>query len=122
MQSKYLGRISAVRDKFLTLDMNLIASCFTDNVVVKYNQMQTIYGKENLLSFLSPRYKVISNYHLDKEIVLEQGDTVCVEVNATYISLENRKSYKSKIFEVLTFNGDLISRWDYVGNTEENEI
>ena len=119
MYSEYLELICEVRDKFLTLDVNLIASCFTDNVIVKYNQMNVIYGKSALLSSLSPRYQVLSNYHLDKEIILEQGDTVCFEVNASYINRENSKEYRSKIFGILTFSGDLISRWDYVGNTEE---
>lgn len=119
MHSEYSERVSVVRDKFRTLDMDLIASCFTDDVVVKYNQLDIIYGKEDLLSFLSPRYQVLSDYYLDKEILLEQGDTVCLEVIASYINRANGKEYKSKIFEILTFNGDLISRWDYVGNTEE---
>ncbi|WP_145566629.1 nuclear transport factor 2 family protein [Yersinia aleksiciae] len=119
MHSEYYGRVSVVRDKFRTLDMTLIASCFTDDVVVKYNQLDVIHGKEALLSFLSPRYHILSDYQLDKNILLTQGGTVCLEVIASYINRENGKAYRSKIFEILTFNGDLISRWDYVGNTEE---
>ncbi len=119
MHVDYSVRVSVVRDKFRTLDMKLIASCFTDDVVVKYNQLDVIHGKEALLSFLLPRYQVLSDYQLDKKIILTQGDTVCIEVIARYINRENSKAYRSKIFEILTFNGDLISRWDYVGNTEE---
>lgn len=119
MHSEYYDRVSVVRDKFRTLDMKLIASCFTDDVVVKYNQLDVIHGKEALLSFLSPRYHMLSDYQLDKNILLTQGGTVCLEVIASYINRENGKAYRSKIFEILTFNGDLISRWDYVGNTEE---
>lgn len=119
MHSKHDKHVSDVRDKFRTLDMNLIASCFTDDVVVAYNQLDVICGKEALISFLSPRYRILSDYQLDKKIILTQEDTVCVEVTASYINRENNKAYKSKIFEILTFNGDLISRWDYVGNTEE---
>ncbi|WON77780.1 nuclear transport factor 2 family protein [Serratia sp. UGAL515B_01] len=119
MHSEYYDRVSVVRDKFRTLDITLIASCFTDDVVVKYNQLDVIHGKEALLSFLSPRYHMLSDYQLDKKILLTQGGTVCLEVIASYINRENGKAYRSKIFEILTFNGDLISRWDYVGNTEE---
>ncbi|SUP81017.1 nuclear transport factor 2 family protein [Yersinia wautersii] len=119
MHSEYYDRVSVVRDKFRTLDMKLIASCFTDDVVVKYNQLDVIHGKEALLSFLSPRYHMLSDYQLDKNILLTQGGTVCLEVIASYINRENGKAYRSKIFEILTFNGDLISRWHYVGNTEE---
>lgn len=119
MHSKYYERISAVRDNFRTLDMKLITSCFTNDVVVKYNQLDIFYGKEALISFLTPRYKILSDYQLDKHILLIQEDAVFLEVIARYINLENSKAYRSRIFEVLTFNGDLISRWDYVGNTEE---
>lgn len=119
MHSEYSQRVTQVRDKFRTLDMSLIASCFTDDVVVKYNQLDVIYGKEALLSFLSPRYQTLSDYQLDKTILLTEGNSVCLEVIASYINSESKKAYRSKIFEILTFNGDLISRWDYVGNTEE---
>lgn len=73
MHSEYYDRVSVVRDKFRTLDMKLIASCFTDDVVVKYNQLDVIHGKEALLSFLSPRYHMLSDYQLDKNILLTQG-------------------------------------------------
>lgn len=119
MQSKYFDRVCVIRDKFRTLDMSLIASCFTDDVVVKYNQLDVIHGKDALLSFLLPRYEVLTDYQLDKEILLTQGDAVCLEVTASYINRDNNKAYRSKIFEILTFNGGLIARWDYVGNTEE---
>lgn len=119
MHSEYYHRVSVVRDKFRTLDMKIIASCFTDDVVVKYNQLDVIHGKEALLSFLSPRYQLLSDYRLDKKILLTQGDSVCLEVIASYTNRESNKAYSSKIFEILTFNADLISRWDYIGNTEE---
>lgn len=35
MHSENHKRVSAVRDKFRTLDMKLISSCFTDDAVVK---------------------------------------------------------------------------------------
>ncbi len=119
MHSDYDERVCVVRDKFRTLDMALIASCFTDDVEVAYNQLEIIRGKEALLSFLTPRYQVLADYQLDKRIVLSQGNTVCVEVSASYRHRENNKAYQSRIFEVLTFRGELISRWDYVGNAEE---
>lgn len=118
MLSRNYERVSAIRDKFRTLDMRLISSCFTDDVVVKYNQLDVIHGRKALISFLLPRYQVLSDYQLDKKILLDQGDAVCVEVIASYVNRDNSNAYRSKAFEILTFNGELISRWEYVGNTE----
>lgn len=119
MLSEHHDRVRRVRDKFRTLDINEIASCFTDDVLVKYNQLEPISGKTALLAFLTPRYRILSEYQLDKNIVLTQGNEVCVEVYASYLNLENGKAYKSKIFEILHFQGELISRWEYVGHSEE---
>lgn len=53
MHSEYSERVSVVRDKFRTLDMDLIASCFTDDVVVKYNQLDIMIGNNRVGSFIN---------------------------------------------------------------------
>ncbi|ACT08464.1 conserved hypothetical protein [Dickeya chrysanthemi Ech1591] len=119
MSSEYEGRVRLVCEKFRTLDMNKIETCFTDDVIVHYNQLAPIYGKNMLLDFLTPRYRLLMDYQLEKQIIVTEGNRVCVDVRAEYINKETGKRYKSKIFEILTFHGEAISQWDYVGHSEE---
>ncbi len=119
MSANNAQRVAAVCEKFRTLDMEIIMSCFTKDVTVNYNQLDTLRGKAALNEFLTPRYRVLGDYQLDKKIVMEEGDRVCVEVRASYVNKNTQVAFQSRIFEILVFEENLISHWDYIGHSEE---
>ncbi|EOU9539010.1 nuclear transport factor 2 family protein [Cronobacter dublinensis] len=119
MSANNARRVAAVCEKFRTLDMEIIMSCFTKDVTVNYNQLDTLRGKAALNEFLTPRYRVLGDYQLDKKIVMEEGDRVCVEVRASYVNKNTQVAFQSRIFEILVFEENLISYWDYIGHSEE---
>ncbi|CCJ73831.1 hypothetical protein BN137_3220 [Cronobacter condimenti 1330] len=67
MSANNVQRVAAVCEKFRTLDMEIIMSCFTKEVTVNYNQLDTLRGKAALNEFLTPRYRVLGDYQLDKK-------------------------------------------------------
>lgn len=114
-------RVQRVCEAFRALDMATIMSCFSEQVVVNYNDLPRLSGRLELHEFLAPRYAKISNYELNKNVVLSSGNMVCVEVKASYTDRHSGINYRSTILEVLHFEGELISQWDYVGYTQATD-
>jgi nuclear transport factor 2 (NTF2) superfamily protein len=111
----YQDVITEVVRKFNTLDYEQMLSCFTDDVVTHYNHFPEIRGKATLRGFVRRWYSDISEYALEKRIRTVQGNTVGIDAQATYRSKADGKRYRILFYEFLDFEGELISRWDYIG-------
>jgi nuclear transport factor 2 (NTF2) superfamily protein len=117
MSADYTGRVADVCEKFKTLDIDTILSCFSEEVTVNYNFIE-INGKQALRAFLTPRYQRLEKYQLIKKIIMQENNRAVVEVQARYYDREEKQYYQSKIIEVLHFQQDAITRWEYVGTAQ----
>ncbi len=111
----YQSLLTEIATKFNTLELPKIMSCFTDDVVVHYNDL-TIVGAENLRAFLELRYADLSNYHLEKKLRLVSGQTIGAEVRAEYTKKSSGEKVIVRIHEFLEFDARKIKCWDYVGH------
>ena len=111
--------IKLIESDFAQLDMDKIMAWFTHDVIVKYNHMSPIIGKDALKEFLQRKYESLIHYSIDKRLIHSEGNEAFVEVNTRYTDKHNRYRYETRIFEHLIFKGRQISRWDYVGNTQQ---
>jgi len=107
--------LQSIAQRFASLDIDQIMSCFTQDVVVYYNQLPTIEGASALREFLAARYQGLADYEISKTIKIQKDNWLGVEVNAAFTKDGQRS--QSRIFEFLEFDGDKIKTWDYVGNS-----
>lgn len=119
MTNKYSheARLAEVVRKFNSMELEQILSCFSEDVVTRYNGAAPIIGKADLRSFLSGRYADICEYRLRKTIRLNDGDQMGVEAVAEYTRKSSGERVKVVIHEFLQFSGEQICRWDYIGQT-----
>ncbi|KAF3458902.1 nuclear transport factor 2 family protein [Ralstonia pseudosolanacearum] len=113
-------RVDHIVEVFNTLDIDAIVALFSEDVVVTYADRPLLRGREALRAFIAPRYADLVDYRLSKRIRMEQGVWVGIEGEAQYrLASEGADGsrYRTRLFEFLQFRDDLISRWDYVGNT-----
>lgn len=114
-EQHYRALLSDIVRKFNSLDLAQIMSCFTHDVVVRYNDLQ-MEGAETLQAFLGPRFSDLRDYHLEKTLRTVSGNTVGVEARARFVKRSTGEQCVTTIHEFLDFDGDYISRWDYVGH------
>jgi hypothetical protein len=100
---------------FNTLDMAAIMAWFTDDVVVRYNDI-VLEGAGSLEAFLRPRYADLQDYRLDKRLRTVSGTTIGVEAQARFIQRSSGCHCTARIHEFLVFDGARIRQWDYVGH------
>ncbi len=110
--------IDSLVTHFSSLDIEQIMSCFSEGVLVRYNDLDPIKGKEALHRFLSERYAGIENYQLSKRLLAVSGNTLTVEVKATFS--KEGKLFESRILEVLEISEGKISEWNYVGYSTQS--
>lgn len=118
-RAAYEARLRHVVEKFNTLNNKEMASVFTEDVVVHYNNLPEVQGMMGLRGFLRFCYADVTDYTLTKVLRMVDGSTVGVEVRALYRSKADGKRYLALAYEFLEFEGDLIRVWDYVGNNHE---
>ncbi len=111
----YKTLLAEIAANFNTLDMSKIMSCFTDDVVVHYNDL-TIVGARDLKAFLEPRYADLDNYCLEKKLRLVSGQSIGAEVRAEYTKKSSGERVVVRIHEFLDFDERKIKRWDYIGH------
>lgn len=113
-------RVNHIVAVFNTLDIDAIVALFSENAVVAYTDCPPLHGRDALRAFIEPRYADLVDYRLTKRVRLQQQAWVGIEGEALYrLRSEgpDGRQYRTRLFEFLEFRDDLISRWDYVGNT-----
>lgn len=118
-EAHYQLLLNEIVEKFNSMDVQRIMSCFTEDVQVRYNDV-TIQGAASLREFLRPRYEDMRDYHLAKTLRTVSGNTVGIAATARFVRRSTGEHCVSRIHEFLDFDGDRISHWDYVGHVTSN--
>ena len=115
LDQHYRSVLQEIVDNFNKMEMSSIMSCFTDDVLVRYNE-HVITGADNLREFLRERYADLSKYRVEKTLRVFSADVVGVEVVARYTKKSSGERMIARVHEFLEFEGRKIKRWDYVGH------
>ncbi|ROM90331.1 hypothetical protein BK658_26735 [Pseudomonas brassicacearum] len=115
LEKHYRSILKDIVDAFNKMELSSIMSCFTDDVVVRYNE-HIIAGADSLRAFLLERYADLTEYKLEKTLRVFSADVAGVEVVARYTKKSSGERMIVRIHEFLEFEGRKIKRWDYVGH------
>lgn len=115
LEKHYQSILKDIVDAFNTMELSAIMACFTDDVVVQYNEL-SVAGADNLRAFLQARYADLADYTLEKKLRVFSAHVAGVEVVARYTRKSSGERMIARVHEFLEFEGRQIKRWDYVGH------
>ena len=92
LEQHYQLLLNQIVANFNSLELHRIMSCFTDDILVHYNDL-TIHGSSDLNEFLGARYADLSDYRLEKKLRTATEHTIGVEATASYTEKIYRRTH-----------------------------
>lgn len=105
--------IDDIISRYSTLDIDIMLSCFTPDIIVNYGNLPQIRGIAALRTFLSDRYGAVSNFKLAKKVRCVTDAVVGLEATVNYTNASGKRM-QGLAFEFLTVEEGRISVWDNV--------
>lgn len=109
-QSHFDSRASLYNDRNVAAIMDGLA----DDVEIHYGELP-VMGKKEFEGVLSQRFKDMTEYHLDKTVRFVVDNQVLTELDVRWSgTASNGQPRRTRAFEILTFRGKKIIKWELV--------
>lgn len=105
--------LDAVISRYSTLNIDVMLSCFTPNVIVNDGNLPQMRGIAALREFLSDRYGAATDFKLAKKVRCVTDNVVGVEAIVSYTNKTGNR-IQGIAFEFLTIDEGRVSVWDNV--------